>query len=119
MHDARPDLVGADLVERGDDRLDRALHVALDEERELLDAGRLQLGHHLLELAARAGVGHALAPLALAIIGDLAGARLVLDHGELIAGLGRAVEAEHLDRHRRARARTCSPFSLIIARTRP
>ena len=48
---------------------------------------------------ARGGV---LALLAGAVIGDLAGARLVLDDGEAVAGLRRAVEAEHLDRHRRA-----------------
>ena len=38
MDDARRDLVGAELVERADDGLDRALHVALDEQRELLAA---------------------------------------------------------------------------------
>ena len=96
------DLVGAELVESGDDGLHRALHVALDEQRELLGPGRLQLGHHLLERAALTGHGQALAPLAQAVIGDLAGAGLVLDHGELIAGLGRGIEAQHLDRHRGA-----------------
>ncbi len=43
-----------------------------------------------------------LALLARAIIGDLAGARFVLDDRETIAGLRRAVEAEHLDRNRRS-----------------
>ena len=58
--------------------------------------------------------------LALTVIGDLARAGLVLDHGELVAGLGRRVEAEDLDRDRRARARRrCSPSSSISARTRP
>ena len=36
-----------------------------------------------------------------AIIGDLAGACFRLDYGQPVAGLGRAVEAKHLDRHRR------------------
>ena len=49
------DLVGAELVERLHDRLDRALHVALDDEREELLALHLQVVHHLLERAARAG----------------------------------------------------------------
>ena len=38
---------------------------------------------------------------ALAELGDLAGPRLVLDHGEIIAGQRRALETQHLDRHRR------------------
>jgi hypothetical protein len=37
----------------------------------------------------------------LAVFGDLAGLRLGLDHVQHVAGLGRAVEAQHLDRHRR------------------
>ena len=36
-----------------------------------------------------------------AVGGELAGAGLVLDHGEGLAGIGRAVEAEDLHRHRR------------------
>ena len=43
-----------------------------------------------------------LAPLAVAIIGDLAGPRLVLDDVELVAGFRRRTEAQHLDRNRRA-----------------
>ena len=77
----------------------------LTSSGELLGAGRLQIGHHLLEAAAGAGDGQALAPLAHAIIGDLPRAGFVLDHGELIARLGRAIEAQHLDRNRGAGAR--------------
>ena len=94
MHDARANLVGPQFVERRDDGLDRALHVTLDEERELLGAGGLEIGHHLLEAAALTGDGLALAPLAHAVIGDLPRAGLVLHHGELIARLGRAIEAQ-------------------------
>ena len=54
----------------------------------LLPAG-FQLGHHLLERTALAGNRLALAALAHAVVGDLAGAGLVLDHGKLVAGLGR------------------------------
>src|SRR3546814_14907288 len=43
-----------------------------------------------------------LAPAALAVLGDLAGAALVLHHREVVAGQRRAIEAEHLDRGRRA-----------------
>ena len=94
MNDAGAHLVGAELVESGDDRLHRALHVALDEKREFLGASRFQLGHHLLERAALTGNGEALAPLAHAVIGDLPGAGLVLHHGELVAGLRRGIEAQ-------------------------
>ena len=60
-----------------------------------------ELRHHLLERAALAGLaGHRLvAGQALAVFGDLAGARLVVDDGEAVAGLRRALQAEHLDRH--------------------
>ena len=59
MDDARADLVGAELVERAGDRLDRALHVALDDQREFLAARGLDLRHHLLERAAHAGLARA------------------------------------------------------------
>ena len=87
QHDASADLVGAELVERADDRFDRALHVGLDHQREFLAAGGLDLRHHLFERAAHAGLagGHLVALLALAIVGDFARAGLVLDHGETIA----------------------------------
>ena len=71
----------------------------------------LELAHHLLERAAHAARPgrHLLALLTGAIIGDLAGARFALDHRETVAGLRRAVEAEHLDRRRRAGSLTASP----------
>ena len=101
------DLVGAELVQRAGDRFDRALHVALDDQREFLAARGLDLRHHLLERAAHAGLARRglLALLARAIVGDLAGARLAVDHREPVAGVGRAGEAEHLDRTSRARPR--------------
>src|SRR5690606_39175349 len=43
-----------------------------------------------------------LARQTLAVFGDLAGAGLVLDHGEAVAGLRSALQAENLDRHRRS-----------------
>ena len=60
------------------------------------------------------------APLALPVLGDLARAALVVDHDQRVAGVGHAVEAEDLDRHRRARPpRRCWPRSSTSARTRP
>jgi hypothetical protein len=43
-----------------------------------------------------------LARLRLAVVGDLAGARFVLDDREAVAGRRDAGEAQHFDRHRRA-----------------
>ena len=100
---ARADLVGAELFQRARDRLQRALHVGLDDQRKFLAAGGLELAHHLLERAAHAARArrHLVAFLPGTIVGDLAGARFAIDDRQSIAGLGRAVEAQHLDRHRR------------------
>ena len=94
----------AELVERAVDRFDRALHVALDDEREFLAARGLELRHHLFERAAHAGLagGHHVALLAHAIIGDFARAAFAIDHGKAVAGIRRAVEAQHLDRNGRS-----------------
>src|SRR5439155_1146790 len=45
---------GAEISKRASDGLERALHVGLDDQREFLAAGRLELAHHLLERAAHA-----------------------------------------------------------------
>ncbi len=104
VDDAGSDLVVAELLERGDDGLDRALHVALDEQRELLLPHRGELAHHVDERAAHRGAagGRLLALHAIAILGDLAGTGLALHHGDAVARLGRTAEAEHLDREGRA-----------------
>ena len=48
-----------------------------------------------------AGARRPFALLARAVVGDFAGAGFALDHREPVAGVRRAVEAEHLDRGRR------------------
>src|SRR3546814_8918635 len=68
----------------------------------LLPYTTLFRSHHLLQRAAAGGGELLLAPAALAVLGDLAGAALVLHHREVVAGQRRAIEAEHLDRGRRA-----------------
>ena len=110
MNDARGDLFGVELLERGDDRLDRALDVALDEQREFLAPRRFELAHHIGERTARhaAARGDLVALLTLAIFGDFAGARFAFDDRDAVAGLRRAGEAEHLDRHRRTGTRGVS-----------
>src|SRR5262249_15579097 len=102
VHDARLDLLGAELFQCACNGLDRALYVALDEQRELLASGLLQLLHHLLERARRRCRAQGLSALARAIVGDLARSRLIFDDCERITGLGRGVEAQDLDRHRGA-----------------
>ena len=82
------------------DRLERAGHVGLDDEAELLDGALLGELEDVLErdLAARAPRQRLGLQAVGALAGELARAALVLDHAHELAGLGHAVEAEHLDR---------------------
>ena len=95
MQDARGDFVGAELFQRAENGLERALHVGLHDQRELLAARRLELRHHLLERAAHAGDRgrRVLALLVRTVARDLAGAGFVLDHCETITGFRRDREA--------------------------
>src|SRR3546814_12195555 len=76
---ADADLVGRQAVERIDNRLDRTLHIALDEHR-IFDDLRLvgERFEHALQADRRLNSA-LLARLALAIGRDLPGARLVID----------------------------------------
>src|SRR5439155_8908648 len=102
VNDARRHFLGADLLKRLDDRFRRALDIGLDKHRKLLAAAFLELRHHLLERRAPGGDAALVAPLALAIGGDLACATLAVDDHELITCLGRGVEAQNLGWNRRA-----------------
>src|SRR5262249_62298578 len=77
---------------------------AVSARRHLLAAGRVDLAHPLLERTAHGAAARfrLLALLARAVVRDLARARLAGDDRETIAGFRRAVEAEDLDRRRRA-----------------
>src|ERR1700722_4182738 len=101
---AREHFIGGHFVQRAGDGFDRALDIALDPQREFLAAGSLELTHHLLERTAHAGLPrrHFFALLPDAIIGDLAGAGFGIDNRKPVAGFRCAVEAQYLDRHRRA-----------------
>jgi hypothetical protein len=103
MHDAGADLLIADLLQRLDDRFRRTLHIRLDEDMKVLARTFLELRHHLLERSAARGDATRLTPLALAIIGDLSGARFVLDDDELVARFRRRTQAQHFDRNRGTR----------------
>ncbi len=100
VQDPGLDVLGGDPVDRAGDRLDRALDVALDDERELDRQIGLR-GEHVLEIDRNRG-GALPVENALAIGGDLAGAGLVLDDGERVAGGRNSGQAEHLDGHGRA-----------------
>src|SRR5690606_33268592 len=97
------DAVGGELVEGAGERLERALHVSLDDDAELLLIGRLHALDETLERDARVRADEALVALDLAGVGDLLRLLRVLDGVERIARAGDVGEAEDLDRRGRAR----------------
>ena len=99
------------LTERVRERLDRALHVALEDDQQLLGVAVLDAGEEVLEVQRRAADG--LAPvLLLAHRDDLPGLALVGDDLEGLARAGDPGETEDLDRGRRRRLAQRSPASL-------
>ena len=85
------------------ERLERAGDVGLEHDRQLLELALAGLLEDLLEGdLARLAAGDLLGlDAGLALLRELAGAALVLDHLDVLAGLADAVEAEHLDGHAR------------------
>ena len=95
---------------------------ALTHEAELLDGALLGELEDVLErdLAPRAARERLGLQAVGALAGELARAALVLDHAHVLARLGHAVEAEHLDRLAGRRALELAlPMKSCIARTRP
>src|SRR5688500_3891386 len=107
--DARADdpdlhLLVGQLRQRVGQHLGRALHVGLDDERELLDAAFRDLLLERFERETAAlGAERALLGLRLAEGGNLPRLRRVGDGLERVARLRQAGEAEHFDRGRRTR----------------
>src|SRR3712207_2765354 len=104
------DDVDRDLVLRklGDlvlKRLERTGDVGLEQDVELVELAFASLGEDLVEgQAPRRGAGQLLGLEAVrALLGELAGAAVVLDDLDPLAGLADALEAEHLDRVARPR----------------
>ena len=88
-----------DLAELAEERLDRALHVALEDDVEVLDDTLLHLGEQALERDAALGALRELLaaqPLG-ALLGEILGLALVLDDARELACGRRPVEAEDLD----------------------
>src|SRR3954447_22728815 len=114
--DAARDDADHDLVLRqaGDlvlDGLEGAGHVGLDDEVDLAGAG----GHEVLEAhgaAGLAGLHLALEALA-ALLGELAGATVVLDDAHRLAGVGHGVPAEDLDGHAGPRLAHAVPTEVV------
>ena len=101
VDDAGADLVVAHLLQRALNGLARALDVRLDEDRQFRDLFRSQLGHHVDQADLVDAAGGLLALDARAVLGQLAGAGLVLDHGERLAGARGLVQTQDLDGHGR------------------
>jgi hypothetical protein len=114
MDDASTNFVGAQLVERAGNGFDRALHVALDHQREFLHADSLELGHHLFERAPLTGLtgSRLVARQTLAVFGNLTGAAFAFDDCELVACRRCARQTENLDR--RCRCRFLHMLALVV-----
>ena len=97
MEDTHLDLVIRDVVQRVDDRFDRALHVGLHQDRPFDDV-RCKVIEHRIEIG-RCERGALFCRLFLTIGGDFTGALLVLDHGKLVARGRHTAKAQYLDRH--------------------
>ena len=103
-----------DLGELADDRLERALHVALDDDVELLDAALAHAGEEVIQGDALLRAprellrAHALGTQPC----EMAGLALVLDDARVLARGRRLVEAEDLDG--RAGARFLDLLAAIV-----
>ena len=97
------DLLVGELRQRVGEHLGRALHVGLDDDRQLLHAafGDLRLQRFEREPAPRAAE-RLLLRLRLAEVRDLPRLGGVGQRLERVAGLRQAAEAEHFDRRRRS-----------------
>ena len=97
-----------------DERLDRALHVALEDDVQLLDGAFLHLLEERLERDAALGaLGKLLAAKPLgALLGEVLRLALMLDDAAQLAGRRRAIEAEDL--HRIARAGLLDLLAAIV-----
>ena len=91
-------LVGRQRLRRADDRLERALHIRLDNRGKFRGRALLDGRQHLLERAAAGGGGAGVANLPLAESGDVPGARFRIGDGEFVASLRCALQAQHLHR---------------------
>src|SRR6478672_2537790 len=97
VDDPQADLVAdVDLGQRVLEGLDRTGHIALEDEVELLALALLHGGHEVLERTTHPTLGlHGRTLARLALLGDLAGHAVVLDHDEVLARTRHRGETEH------------------------
>src|SRR5215211_4481313 len=97
----QPDLGDLDPPEGVVDGLDRAHHVGLDDQRQLLELALADPGEQVLQARGPAGGDGRLALAGLPGLGDPTGDALVGDRPDLVAGAGRGRQAD--DHHRLGR----------------
>src|SRR6185437_70311 len=101
-HDLHLHLLGRELGERLAQRLDTALHIALDEYRDDSRLVLAELREDILGTGRLTGELH-VTELALAVERHLTRLELALERKKLIAGIRCRGESEHDDRHGRSR----------------
>ena len=92
VQDVDLDLVGRQLLQGADDRLDRAVHVALDDDRQLFGRAFLERGEHGFQRAL-GGQRRGFLRFGLAEFSNLARPGFGLDDNELVPGDRCAVQA--------------------------
>jgi hypothetical protein len=113
-------VVDLDLEQRLFERLDGTGDVALDDEVERLDLALFESTGEVLERDALAGLGQLGVALGgLALLGDLAGQAVLLGDDEGVAGAGTEFRPCTWTGRDGQASSTASPFSSIMARTRP
>jgi hypothetical protein len=100
IDDTGANLVVAHLLQRARDGFARALDVGLDDDRQLADLLRAQLGHHVDQADLVDTAGGLLALHAGAVLGQFTGAGLRFHHGEGFTGGRGLVQTQDLDRNR-------------------
>ena len=95
VEDVDPDLVLVELVERVGDRAERARHVGLEDDPQLLGLAGLDLAVEVLEGRPAAAVAALRGGLGLAGLDHRPGGLLVGDDAQDVAGLGHGGQAEH------------------------
>ena len=106
-------LAHVELDQRVFQGLDRAGHVALDDQQQLFPLAGLERRLQVLQRDPRPPLGeHRAALPGLAPLGDLPGHPVVVDDQEAVAGAGHGGEAEHL--HRPGRRRLADLVAVLV-----
>ena len=111
VEDVDPDLLLVELLERVRDRTQRAGHVGLEDDPQLLGLAGLDLAVEVLEGRATAAIP-ALRGGRLCRLDHRAGFLVVLDDPQDVAGLGYLGQPE--DHHRRGGAGLRDPLALVV-----